>query len=225
MSQDSTFNEIQMDFYLNYYTNVVTQGKGGRFHRFTHELLEKSFSASRNLPITLEIGGGSGEHFKFVNHEFETYYSADLRETRHLSDDERISQLICDAAEIPLEDGSCDRVIVTCLLHHLADPMGVLLEIRRLVKVGGFVSILIPSDPGMLYRFLRRISSERKLKKLGFTRGKLLQAVEHRNHVQSLIEHVDYVFERDNIKLISWPLPFRKIWNLNLLFVYNITKV
>ena len=218
-------SEIQMEFYSHYYPKLVTEGKGGRYHKFTHKLMEKSFSASENFPITIEIGAGSGEHFEFVNHGFGTYYQSDIRENQLQSDDKRITQLVCDAGDVPLEDGSCDRVLVTCLLHHLVDPMAALNEMRRLVKVGGIVTILVPSDPGLLFRLLRHISSERKLKKMGFTFGKLLHAVEHRNHVQSLREQVEYVFASDEVNLKTWPFPIRRTWNLNLLFIYNIKKV
>jgi phosphatidylethanolamine/phosphatidyl-N-methylethanolamine N-methyltransferase len=225
MSPVSPLSEIQMEFYSNYYPRLVSEGKGGRYHKFTHKLMEKSFTLSNNFPVTIEIGAGAGEHFEFVNHEFEVYYHSDIRKNQLQSEDERITQLVCDAADVPLEDGSCDRVLVTCLLHHLSDPMEALVEIRRLVKPGGIVTVLIPSDPGLLFRFLRSVSSERKLKKMGFAFGKLLHAVEHRNHVQSLREQVSYVFSSDEIKLKSWPLPLPAFWNLNLLYVYNIKKV
>lgn len=103
--------------------------------------------------------------------------------------------------------------------------MEVLVEIRRIVKSGGVVTFLIPSDPGFLFRFLRKISSEKKLKKLGFKHGKLLHALEHRNHIQSLREQVEFVFTRDKVTLKSWPFPLRRAWNLNLLYIYNIKKI
>jgi phosphatidylethanolamine/phosphatidyl-N-methylethanolamine N-methyltransferase len=224
MSSVPPLSQIQMDFYDNYYSTLANEGNIGGYHRHTHKIMEKKFKPSDCFPITLEIGAGSGEHFEFVNHGFDTYYQSDIRENQLQSEDKRIIHLVCDAVDVPLEDSSCDRVLVTCLLHHLADPMEALIEMRRLVKLGGIVTILIPSDPGLLFRFLRRISSERKLKKMGFTFGKLLHAVEHRNHVQSLREQVEFVFARDEVTLKSWPIPLKRAWNLNLLYIYNIKK-
>ena len=218
-------NQIQMDFYKNYYSKLATEGNGGTYHRYSHKLMEKKFKTTEYFPVTLEIGAGSGEHFEYVNHNFDIYYQSDIREIEYTFEDSRISQLVCDAVQVPLPDESCDRVLSTCLLHHLADPMAVLVEIRRLVKSGGVVTILIPSDPGFLFRFLRKISSEKKLKKLGFKYGKLLHALEHRNHIQSLREQVEFVFTRDEVTLKSWPFPLKRAWNLNLLYIYNIKKI
>lgn len=56
-------NEIQMDFYKNYYSKLSTEGNGGAYHRYVHKLMEKKFKPSDHFPVTLEIGAGSGEHF------------------------------------------------------------------------------------------------------------------------------------------------------------------
>jgi hypothetical protein len=103
--------------------------------------------------------------------------------------------------------------------------MSALLEFRRLLKIGGVLSILIPGDPGFLYRLLRSISSERQLRKLGFKHAKVLHAVEHRNHVQSLIEQVKFIFANDDMSVKSWPIKISRVWNLNLLFAFRIEKL
>ena len=225
MSPLPPLSQIQMDFYNNYYSILATEGNVGGYHRYTHKLMEETFKSTDCFPIPLEIGAGSGEHFEFINHQFETYYQSDIRNIMSRFEDPKVSQLLCDAAEVPLTSGSCDRVLSTCLLHHLDDPMAVLMEMRRLAKVGGAVTVLIPSDPGFVYRLLRHFSSERKLKKLGFKHGKLLHALEHRNHIQSLREQVEFVFASDEITLKSWPIPLKRAWNLNLLYIYNIKKI
>jgi ubiquinone/menaquinone biosynthesis C-methylase UbiE len=225
MSLNNRLKQVQLDFYENYYPQLSLKGKVGSYHKFTHKFLETLILADESFPVTIEIGAGSGEHFQFVKHKFEKFYQTDIRPDEKMPQDARILKIVCDATEIPLPTESCDRVIVTCLLHHLDDPMLALLEFRRLIKVGGVISILIPSDPGILYRFLRVISSERRLRKLGFEHSKLLHAVEHRNHVQSLIEQVNFIFVNDKVLIKSWPIKLRKIWNFNLLFAFRIEKL
>jgi len=224
MSTMKRLNDIQLDFYNNYYPKLAEGGAGGAYHKFTHKYLEKMIPSLKLYKVTLEIGAGSGEHFHFVRHPFQTYFHTDIRDVSLNMDDSRVIKLICDASQIPLSDNSCDRVIVTCLLHHVENPLLILNEVRRLLKNEGVASFLIPSDPGLLYRLLRRISSERKLKKLGFQYGKFLHAIEHRNHIQSLNEQIRFVFENDQVKVRSWPLGISRFWNLNSIYAYMVIK-
>ena len=72
-------SQIQMDFYKNYYSKLEAEGKGGAYRKYTHKLMEKNFKPSEYFPVTLEIGAGSGEHFEYINHNFDTYYQSDIR--------------------------------------------------------------------------------------------------------------------------------------------------
>lgn len=42
---------------------------------------------------------------------------------------------------LPLDDGQYDAVLSKDFLHHLPDPMSLWLEVRRLVKPGGFICV------------------------------------------------------------------------------------
>lgn len=224
MSNMKRLNDIQLDFYDNYYSKLAAGGAGGWYHNFTHKYLEKMVSPTKSFDLTLEVGAGAGEHLKFVKHKFQTYYHTDVRDVSIITKDPRVIKLICDASEIPLADDSCDRVIVTCLLHHVENPLLILHEVRRILKVDGVGSFLLPSDPGLMYRILRKISSERKLKKLGFQHGKFLHAIEHRNHIQSLNEQIKFVFTHDFIKVRCWPFGISSMWNLNSIYAFMVVK-
>ena len=225
MQPSKRLSQIQLDFHDNSYPKLTQEGKVGRYHKFSHQFLENTVTSDEYFKVTLEVGAGGGEHFEFVRQNFDQYFQTDIRADNTVSKDSRIIKIVCDAKDIPMPNASCDRIIVTCLLHHLDDPMSALFEFRRLLKKGGVLSILIPGDPGFLYRLLRLISSERQLRKLGFKHGKLLHAVEHRNHVQSLIEQVNFIFVKDKVKLKSWPIKLNRIWNFNLLFAFRIEKL
>ena len=47
--------------------------------------------------------------------------------------------LLCDAHQIPFEDGSFDAVVAQALLEHTLEPHTVVAEIRRVLSPGGYV--------------------------------------------------------------------------------------
>ena len=47
---------------------------------------------------------------------------ADLRRPEQMPDDPRVSFVEADVHSLPFESDSQDRLIATCLLHHLAEP-------------------------------------------------------------------------------------------------------
>lgn len=52
--------------------------------------------------------------------------------------------VVADAASLPLEDGNCDAVRADRMLQHVEDPLGVLLEMRRILKPGGRLVVVEP---------------------------------------------------------------------------------
>ena len=94
----------------------------------------------------MEIGGGSGEHLPFISYvPSESYVSFDLRSMvtkEHLKNltgefQSKLSFVEGHAEALPFRDASFDRVFTTCLLHHVDDVLGVLLEARRVTEIGG----------------------------------------------------------------------------------------
>ena len=173
----------------------------------------------------LELGGGNGEHLDYVIHGFDSYTLIDLRqavlEDRH-ERDSRIISIIADAECLPVDDHSIDRVIVTCLLHHVDHPEIVLQEIDRVLKNNGTATIFLSCDPGFVVRLLRKLITKRTAKKLGFKGYDLMNARDHRNHVGSLLHLIKYVFRNRQIQE-NWK-PFRvPSWNLNGYLVLTIT--
>ena len=56
---------------------------------------------------------------------------------------------VCDATEIPVEDGSFDAVLCTEVLEHVPEPIKVLREIERVLRVGGRVYLSAPLASGL----------------------------------------------------------------------------
>jgi SAM-dependent methyltransferase len=114
-----------------------------------------------------------------------------------------------------------DRVIVSCLLAHLNRPETALKEWRRVVRNGGLVTIYVPSEPGLVLRLLRTLTTARKLKKSG-ANARLIHYVEHRNYWITMNILIREVFSLDNIRKKRYPIPFFS-WNFSLWDVYQIT--
>lgn len=217
------FEDLQKLFYKEIYPRLLEGGSQGRFHSFTHRFLEKPFDKSSIFNNVLELGAGSGEHYQFVRHQFSKYVQSDIRiPESETTQDARSSFVATDAEDLPFVDDYFDRVVLTCLLHHLSNPVTCLREVKRVVKPGGHIPILVPADPGFSYRVLRSLTSVRRAKKLGFDSGALVHALEHRNHVSSLNQMIKYVFNDSEIKTRGWPLFIGSWWNLNLLISYQI---
>lgn len=124
--------------------------------------------------------------------------------------------------QLTYESGTFDRTIVTCVLHHLKNPMQALEEIRRVTMDGGLISIYLPSDPGLLYRIAQMLVSNNSFKN-HFSKKelKLLRALEHRNHVSSLLEMIYEIFESDELTFRTFPI-LNFGWNTSLFQIVTI---
>jgi ubiquinone/menaquinone biosynthesis C-methylase UbiE len=202
------------------YEEHVSRGLNGQFHKYTHLKLER-----RNKNVfyanVLEIGSGNGEHLKFISHDYSKYYMLDLRKPQKLKKSKRIKFVEGDVHKLPFEAATFDRIIVTCVLHHLRNPMKALSEISRVAKPGAEISVLLPTDPGIVFRLARWIFSNKSLRQKGIKNIKLLRALQHRNHYASLDTIINSIFS--DVSARNYPF-FIKSYDLNLFTIYRIIK-
>jgi len=194
--------------------------------KYMHKSMETNFKSNSGFEI-LEVGANIGEHLKFVAEDFKSYVLTDIRQTKFSGggSDSRIKFILADVESLPFPDKSFDRVISTCVLHHLNDPAKGLEEMRRVVRVGGRITVLLPNDPGFMYRILRGITTLRTAKRKGLLdEVQLVHALEHRNHYLSLITLIKWVFAGDEVKLRFKPFRIPS-YNFNGLTVINIHRV
>jgi phosphatidylethanolamine/phosphatidyl-N-methylethanolamine N-methyltransferase len=216
------------DWYQSKYSEVnATAIKDSAANKILHKLIEKPFKSNANLNL-LEVGSNAGEHLEFVFPDFASYLMTDIRpiprDTYQDGQNSRIKFEIADVQALQYPDATFDRVISTCLFHHLSDPLAGFSEIRRVTKIGGIASILIPNDPGILYRILRNTTTNRNARKRGIeAEAKLNHALEHRNHYLQLIELLQHVFKFDRV--VQDNFPFRiKGYDLNALTTFHIKR-
>ena len=99
-----------------------------------------------------------------------------------------------DATALNNPDHSFDRLIATHVLEHLPNPVNVLREWNRVVRENGIISIVLPCDPGMLWRIGRHLGPRRNARKLGIAYD-YLQAAEHINSIFYLVVFIRYHFD------------------------------
>lgn len=216
------------EYYQNVYSKIVYDGITGRIARRIHLILEKNPAAKDSIEQILEVGAGNGQHHQFVKNNYQKYFETDIKKTFLQKKDPKsnptlgkVIQSKVDAENLTIfSDSVFDRVIATCLLIHLSAPELALQEWRRVTKSGGWISIYIPCEPGILLRIARHYTTVRKSKKL------------NRNHLSfHYREHISYFsrlnllvaenFTNDSIKRIFFPF-ILPVWNLNLGVIYQI---
>jgi ubiquinone/menaquinone biosynthesis C-methylase UbiE len=237
MKRDNNANNIRTQILDEYYSSIYqsylfskdAQGLGTVIFE---KSIEKFWNDDSPKNV-LEIGGGSGEHLKYLKYTpKESYVSFDLRPQftdshTNLLSSEFLSKLrfvTGNAESLPFEESKFDRVYMTCVLHHVDDVLSVLLEARRVSCKGAELVFAFPTDPGLLNQLVKRIVSYPKLRKLSKIRPELFYALDHKNHVGSILEQIRFVFKDDKLTLHYRPFKV-KSWNLNLFILAKVTKV
>jgi ubiquinone/menaquinone biosynthesis C-methylase UbiE len=194
--------------------------------RAGHKLAEKKFSISDHFSNILEIGAGTGEHLGFVNHTFDSYVLSDM-DSRILGKAKskldakfhnKLRYEVQSGAGLSCEDSSFDRVIATHVLEHIYQPHLVLKEWMRVVKPGGILTVLIPTDPGLAWRLGRHLGPRRNAVSQGIPYDYLM-AREHVNSCNNLIALMRHYF---SVRSEAWwPFSINSI-DLNLFFVCHL---
>jgi len=219
-------------FYEQYFKAVHRQGLQG----IGSGLLDRSIERARRRSAAahassrvLEVGASSGEHLGFVDPEsFGSWTCLDLRpgvsdaDLKSALTKQGIQFVTGDVTRLEFDDCEFDEVVSTCLLHHVIDPERALLEMRRVVRPGGRITIGMPTDPGLMNRLVKFLITYPAMRRAQIEDPRLVYAREHVNHVGGLIALVRHVFREDRLELKFWPLGLAT-WNLNLLVVISVT--
>ena len=212
------------DYAQNYESANYGKGLAARVMRRSHSLVEELFGSSEPFEKVLEVGAGGGIHLSFVRHQFKEYWLTDYSTTmlegaaKSFSGSGAVKVQAEDATKLSFPDHSFDRLIATHVLEHLYRPHEVLREWARVVKPGGLISIVLPCDPGFLWRFGRYFGPRQKGRANGLHYDYLM-AREHVNSINNLTAFIRYYF--DNPDERWWPtrLPFA---DANLIYSANI---
>ncbi|WP_421696186.1 class I SAM-dependent methyltransferase [Aestuariivirga sp.] len=192
--------------YRSRFSTVYDQANYGdslqaRVMRMGHKLAEKPFGPNTHFNSVLEVGAGTGEHAPFVRHSFDRYVITDADPEaltvakKKLSgfNDGKLQFEVQSANALNFPDGSFDRLIATHVLEHLYEPHKVLKEWRRVLRPGGTMTILIPTDPGLAWRMSRHFGPRRNATRMGFSYDYVM-AREHVNPCNNLVALLRHYF-------------------------------
>lgn len=233
MSTDSEWldlseQEFLSRWYREQYSQQTYSGVAGGIQRWMHRSIERGYSRETRFDAVLEVGGNRGEHLSYVQHSFGSYILSDVRPPLegllHLPTPPGVEFQVVDVQSMPFRDGEFDRVLNTCLLHHVPDPELALNEMRRVLRPGGTTDIFLSGDPGALFRLGRSLGPIRRANLQGLKRVKrLVDARDHRNHCGGLRRLIQHVFRHDHVEVRSYPFGLPG-WNGSLWLTYRVTK-
>lgn len=194
--------------------------------RKSHTLLEKPFDNRHDFAHVVEIGAGTGEHISFVRHRFETYTLTDLdpktlEVARSKANSDRSAKLAFEVQAgqgLSYADNSFDRLVASHVLEHIYQPHLAIKEWRRVVRNGGVLSILIPTDPGIAWRLGRHLGPRKNAIAQGIAYDYVM-AREHVNSCNNLIALLRHYFPERTESW--WPLPIPSI-DMNLFFAAHV---
>jgi SAM-dependent methyltransferase len=152
--------EIQEDW-IKFWLEEVS-ARHGWFERFNKGYADRS---RMNGCRTLEVGPGRGGYLRFEDLATQDYYAIELREDLAAvirRDFPSVTTIVGDCQDrLPFDDGFFDRVVMLHVLEHLPDLPSALDEVRRVLKLDGRLSVVIPCEGGLLYSIGRRFTSKR----------------------------------------------------------------
>jgi len=209
--------------------NVLNQNHtlAGRFLQKSHRLLEATLPVTPACQDIIEVGAGTGHHFGHVKRPFRQYVMSDanqemLAAARNTYRDAlNKGNLVIeqqDATHLTYPDARFDQLIATHVLEHLPQPVDVLQEWSRVVKREGLISIVLPCDPGLLWRLGRHFGPRRNAERAGIAYD-YLQATEHINSIFNLVVLIRHHF--DVIAELWYPSRFA-LPDLNLFYICHM---
>lgn len=194
--------------------------------RASHKLAERAFDAHTRFSRVIEVGAGTGEHLSFVRHGFDEYILSDLdpkpiefaQRKFANSSNGKVTFEVQTGSELAYPDNTFDRLVATHVLEHIYYPHVALKEWRRVIKQGGVISILIPTDPGIAWR-LGRVFARKNAMAQGIAYDYVM-AREHVNSCNNLIAFLRHYFPGS--QEAWWPFPIPSV-DLNLFFAFHAT--
>jgi phosphatidylethanolamine/phosphatidyl-N-methylethanolamine N-methyltransferase len=224
MKLDPTPDQLHAAWATDYDAQNYGNSLSGRILYKTHAIIENPLSNRSDLRKVLEVGTGSGVHYPFVKHDFDTYemsdnsdFFLDTLRNRYASD-ERVSVVEMNARFPNRPVDIYDRLIACHVLEHLPEPHDALRQWWSLVRNGGVISLILPCDPGVAWRLGRNFGPRSSLAKRGLPYDYIM-AREHINSITNLRALIKFYF--DDVDEYWRPF-FVPSVDLNLIYGVNI---
>jgi phosphatidylethanolamine/phosphatidyl-N-methylethanolamine N-methyltransferase len=193
----------------------------------SHSLIERRHDSNAHFSRVLEIGAGTGKHFQFVSHTFDEYILSDMdpqaleiAKIKLMKREGPIGNVVYTVSQgqsLQHPDNVFDRVIAVHVLEHITQPHLAIKEWIRVLKPGGLLSVLIPTDPGIAWRLGRHLGPRRKALSQGIAYDYVM-AREHVNSSTNLIALLRHYLP--DARESWWPFVVKSV-DLNLFIAYE----
>lgn len=217
---------ISEDF-MDYWLQVLPR-RFGIIEQFNHRfpLFFLPHRNNKRIICTLDIGAGRGEHIAFENLDIQEYTALEMRaELAHGISQKypEVRVMIGDCQKkLDISDGYFDRVLAIHVLEHLPDLPSALLEINRVMKAGGILSVLLPCEGGLLYSLARNISAKSLFEKRYKQKYDWYIRREHINKPDEILEELTKIFKISD--KIFFPLFIPSV-TINLVIGLTLKKI
>jgi phosphatidylethanolamine/phosphatidyl-N-methylethanolamine N-methyltransferase len=218
--------EASIHYEKDNYKEYLYSGLIGFLFRYQHRKLSPNFLI--NEKKILEIGPGYEPHIKYKKLNFEEYHCAEISTSLELNEyyQKNFPNVIFnnyDGKKLNYPDNTFDRIIISHTLEHILKPESFMNEMLRVLKKGGYISIALPCDNGLLWRFGRFLLKQtyHKIRKFSEIDFDYFIANEHVNTIFQLLSIFKKKFKINH----EVYLPFRiKFPDINLIYICHIKK-
>jgi len=225
MYKKKYFEKILSSKYLRYQDTELV----GYLMGSCHKNLENKF-IKKNGNV-LEIGPGTSPHIKYLKKGYDKYYflESSTFALNFLNKKFNKKNIIIKKSiknSVPFKKKFFDRIIMSHVLEHISDPEKFLFKVMSKLKKGGYLSISLPTDPGLLWRLGRSYNKIFNIKKklnLNNCKYDYMIATEHVNSTFNLKSILKYHFQK-NIVCEDF-LPFKFLKSLDFNLFYNLTII
>lgn len=100
--------------------------------------MQKFFAARERVGKVLDVGAQYCPYYPLFRGKCESYSSLDIVPSP-------IVDLVCNAEDMPIENGSYDLVLCTQVLEHCTSPERIINECHRVLRDGGSLIVTVPS--------------------------------------------------------------------------------
>lgn len=196
------------DDYMNYFYSEVYTARFGRIQKFNHTYAARSFAPGLR---TLDIGAGLGEHLEFEDGHAGEYVALEVRPEMAAEIAARYPYVDTVSGDVErgleFENGAFDRVLAIHVLEHLPNLPAALDELKRIMRPGAVLSVVLPCEGGLLYTLGRRLTTQRVFeKRYGMSFDWCIES-EHVSIVPEILHELDLRFTREHGEWFPTRLP------------------